>query len=110
MSRCFDNRHGIVVSLDLCWLGPGQASQRWSLVLHTIELFLKEDFVHLFLEGKGGRKRKRNINVWLSRALLGTWPATQACALTGNQTSDPLVCRLVLNPLSHTSRGRVEKL
>ena len=35
----------------------------------------------------------------------GTWPETQACALTGNQTSDPLVCRLVLNPLSHTSQG-----
>ena len=26
--------------------------------------------------------------------LLATWPATQACALTGNQTSDPLVHRL----------------
>ena len=26
-------------------------------------------------------------------------------ALTGNQTSDPLVCRPVLNPLSHTSQG-----
>ena len=32
--------------------------------------------------------------------------ATQACALTGDQTSDPLVLRLVLNPLSHTSQGK----
>ena len=32
--------------------------------------------------------------------LLGTWPATQACALTGNQTSDPFFLRLALNPLS----------
>ena len=39
--------------------------------------------------------------------LLGTWPATQACALTGNQTSNPLVCRLALNPLSHTSQGKI---
>ena len=31
-------------------------------------------------------------------------PATQACALTGNQTSDPLVPRPALNPLSHTSQ------
>ena len=31
--------------------------------------------------------------------------ATQACALTGNLTSDPLVCRPVLNPPSHTSQG-----
>ena len=30
---------------------------------------------------------------------------TQACALTGNQTSDPLVHRPALNPLSHTSQG-----
>ena len=37
--------------------------------------------------------------------LLGTWPATQACALTGHQTGDPLVCRLVPDPLSHTSQG-----
>ena len=29
----------------------------------------------------------------------------QACALTGNQTSDSLVHRLALNPLSHTSQG-----
>ena len=36
---------------------------------------------------------------------LGTWPATQAWALTRNQTSDPLVRRLALNPLSHTSQG-----
>ena len=37
--------------------------------------------------------------------LLGTWPTTQACALTGNRTGDPLVYRSVLSPLSHTSQG-----
>ena len=37
--------------------------------------------------------------------LLGAWPATQACALTGNETDDPLFPRSVLNPLSHTSQG-----
>ena len=26
----------------------------------------------------------------LSCTLLGTWPTTQACALTGNRTGDPL--------------------
>ena len=48
---------------------------------------------------------EKNINVWLplTHSLLGTWPATQACALTGNQTSDPLIHRLALNLLSHTS-------
>ena len=36
---------------------------------------------------------------------LGTWPTTQACALTGNRTSEPLVRRPALSPLSHTSQG-----
>ena len=31
---------------------------------------------------------------------------SQARALTGNQTSDPLVYRLALNPLSYTSQGK----
>ena len=58
---------------------------------------------------KRGREgqRERNINMWLPPAhpLLGTWPAAQACALTGDRTGDPLVHRPVLNPLSHTSQG-----
>ena len=39
---------------------------------------------------------------------LGTWPTTQVCALTGNRTSDPLVCKLALSPLSHTNQGFLE--
>ena len=34
------------------------------------------------------------------------WPATQTCAPNENGTIDRLVCRLVLNPLSHTSQDR----
>ena len=51
--------------------------------------------------------RERNINVWLplKRPLLGNWPATQECALTGNQTDDLLGLMLVLNLLNHTSQG-----
>ena len=42
----------------------------------------------------------------LSHALLqGIWPVTQARALAGNQTCDPLVCRPELNALSHNSQG-----
>ena len=37
--------------------------------------------------------------------LLGTWPTTQACAPTGNQTSDSLVCRLSLYPLEPHQLG-----
>ena len=66
--------------------------------------------MYLFLDiGEGREKeRERNINVWLPLVSppLGTWPATQVCALTENQTSDPLVHRLVLNPLSYTSQGK----
>ena len=49
---------------------------------------------------------ERNID-WLPLAhpQLGIWPATQACAPTGNRTGDLLVHRLVLNPLSHTSQS-----
>ena len=72
------------------------------------KLFFK-DFIYLFLEqGEGKEKeRERNINVWLPLIypLLETWPTTQACALTGNQTGNPSVCSLVLNPVSYTSQG-----
>ena len=44
------------------------------------------EFHYLFLKRGEGRERGRNIKVWLpfTYSLLGTWPATQACALTGN--------------------------
>ena len=44
--------------------------------------------------------------VALSHPQLGMWPETQACALTGNQTLDPMVHRPAPNPLSHTSQGK----
>ena len=70
-------------------------------------LFLKKIFIHLFIFGERGKEGEGNINVWLPLVcpLLGTWPTTQACALTGNGTSDPSVHRPALNPLSHTSQG-----
>ena len=71
-------------------------------------IFLK-DFIYLFLERGEGREKEREriINVWLSLTcpLLGTWPETQACALTGNRTGDLPVCRPALNSLSCTSQG-----
>ena len=84
------------------WTDTGKKNKMWSHFLLKI----------LFIFRRQGRdkERERNINVWLPLAcpLLGTWPAIQACALTGNQTSDPLVfCRPALNPLSHTSQGSI---
>ena len=54
---------------------------------------------------KEGEKHNRCVRETspLARPQPGTWPATQACALTGNQIGDLLVPRLALKPLSHTS-------
>ena len=75
----------------------------------NIYLFFKR--FYLFLErGEGKEKeRGRNIDAWLPLTWppLGTWPTTLVCALTGNQTSDPLVCRLALSQQSHISQGEV---
>ena len=51
--------------------------------------------------------RERNISEWLPlvHPLLGTWPATKACALMGNQTGDLSISRPALDPLSLTSQG-----
>ena len=58
-------------------------------------LFIKRDFfIYMLLMGEEGEKeRERKINVWLplTHPQLGTWPANQVWALSGNQTSNPLV-------------------
>ena len=62
------------------------------------------------LEGKGMRKKGRETSMcgclWCA-SYWGdlTWPTMQAFALTGNQTSNPLVLRPALNPLSYTSQS-----
>ena len=61
-----------------------------------------------------GRKGEKERNMMCERYIdwlplahpqPGTWRTTQAGALTGNQTSDPLVHRPALSPLKHTSLG-----
>ena len=63
--------------------------------LHTFFFKIKKKIFYLLLERVEGKEkeRERNINVWLLLKWppLGTWPATQACALTGNRTGNPLV-------------------
>ena len=57
---------------------------------------------------KEGRKegwKGRKIGCLLFMPRQGTAPATQACALTGNQTGDLLPCGTMTNELSHTSQG-----
>ena len=74
---------------------------------HSRFFFFKKTLFIYFIDGKGGRKKGRETSMCgcLLCPLLGTWPATQACALSGNPTGNPLVCRPAFNPLSHTSQG-----
>ena len=89
----------------LVFPSPLSPINHWSFLSLSL-FFFKISFIY-FSGGEG--ERERNINVWLTvMRPLGTWPATQACALTGNQTSNPLLHSLVLNPLSHTSQGTTD--
>ena len=95
----FSYKKWLIILWELWWQQVGKVG--------PLEYFLI--FIYLFLE-RGERmekERERNINVWLHLACLplGTWPATQACALTGNWTGNPLVCEPSFNPLSHTKQG-----
>ena len=79
--------------------------QPWNLGL--IIIFKKYFLIYFQREGNVGRNREKHQCVVASHVPppQGTWPATQACALIGNWTGNPLVCRLALNPLSHTSQS-----
>ena len=76
----------------------------WSdSVLH--QCFFKKILWIYFFRQRGREGEKHQCMVASHEPLLGTWPTTKACALIGNLTGDPLVLRLVLSPLSHTSQG-----
>ena len=62
-----------------------------------IYFYFLKDFIYIFLErgreGESERGKYQCVVVFMWPPLR-TRPTTQACALTGNQTSDPLVCSL----------------
>ena len=68
-------------------------------------LFLK-DFIYFRQRSREGKREEKHQCVVASDMppLLGTWPAIQPCALTGNQAGDPLVRRPALSPVSRTSQ------
>ena len=84
-----------------------------SFIWVFFNFFLFKDFIYLFLERGKGREKdsERNMDMWNINQLTlacphpGTWPPTQACALTGNQTRDLSVCGRTPSPVSHTSQG-----
>ena len=81
----------------------------------AVAFFKKRFYLFIFRErgreaGRGGEKHWCGREHWSvscpSCPQPRTWPATQACALTGNWTSELSVCRTVPNPLRHTSQGK----
>ena len=67
-------------------------------------------FIYLFKKGEGRRKRGRETSMdgcLGSTPYWGPGPQPRYVSLTGNRTRDPLVCRPVLKPLSHTSQSRI---
>ena len=93
-----------VIGLTIYLLGLEDSySMMYKLLFKKILFIFRE---------RGSEGEKEGEKHWWERCRLvascapqlGTWPATQACVLTGNWTGDLLVCRLVLNPLNHTSQ------
>ena len=82
-----------------CWKGEISNKQASTLVKRIVS-FLRF-YLFIFREEEGERGRNINVCLSLMHPLLETWPTTQACALSGNRTDDPLVHRPVLSPLSH---------
>ena len=87
-------------------------SQSTSLVSSSLYISFLKDSIYFGRQGKDRRNRRETLmceriidRLTLTRPQPGIWPATQACALTGNQTGDLLVCGTMPNPLSHTSQG-----
>ena len=80
----------------------------WKRDMHLV-FCLFEYFIYLFSERRERKEKERgrNINVWLPLVRLPTGDLAHnaAWALTGNRTSNPLVCRPAFNPLSRTSQG-----
>ena len=72
------------------------------------EFILFFNLNYLFLDRGEGREKegeKHQCVATPTHPHWGTRPATQAYALTGNRTSDPLLPSLVLNPQSHTKQS-----
>ena len=107
LTRPFSWSHGVGLRRPMMPRPLGSNSPSCPMALCVSVCVLSSRFYLFILEREEGREteRERNISVSLPLVclLLGTWPTTQACALTGNRTGDPSVHELTLNPLSHTS-------
>ena len=79
-------------------------SRKWDLFLEKRQgIFLKILFIFREREREGERGRETSIGCLSRGPDQGTWPATPACTLSGNQAGELSVCRTAPNPLSHPS-------
>ena len=70
--------------------------------------FLKDFIYFIFRQrGREGEREGEKYQCVVASQVppTGGLACNQACAVTGNQTCDSVVLRLVLSPLSHTSQG-----
>ena len=73
-------------------------------LFNLINVFIFKDFISLERGEGRGKGRERNTNrLPLAHSQLGTWPATQACALTRNQTGGLSICSDTLPTEPHQS-------
>ena len=79
---------------DRVWLQVTEAMKSKTVDKGGPTFFFLRFYLFIFRERGREGERERNISVWLPLMWppLGTWPATQACAPTGNRTANPLVC------------------
>ena len=105
----------ILYTMNIRIKGFLRSRKNGKLKSHTklINDFLNIYFI-LFLEREGGREkagekhpceREISIDCLPSVPWPGTEPATQAHALTGNQTGELSLCGTMPNQLSHTSQS-----
>ena len=89
------------------WDGWGEGKWRQLYLNNNFKNLIKSK-IYLFLDRGKGRERRRETSMsgYLSHAPnWGSGPQPRhVCILTGNQTSNSLVHRPALNPLSHTSQ------
>ena len=93
------------ITLKIAPLTSTPTTQKNATFLHFTLFylhFLKIFYLFIFRERRreGDTEGEKHQYVVASHI----WPETQACALTGNRTGDPLVHRPALNPLNHTSQ------
>ena len=76
-------------------------------ISHIYYFLFTEGFIYLLLERGEGREKEENIH-WLplTHPQLGAWPATQARALTWNQTSDLSVGRMTPSHWASPARAQ----